>query len=299
MNFADLEAFVAVAETGSVNRAAVRLNLTQPATTRRVQNFEASLGSMPLFNRAVKPAVLTVFGSEILTLCRGVLAAVAALEASAAAGGEPSGNLKLGVAHGLGEAVLLTPLDVARQAFPRVRLQILSDWSSALIEGVRSGALDVAIGLLTAAHSLPPTVRAVALGLEQIVIVSAAKPARRPDGTPWRLRDLAGEGWYLNPPGCGCRAALTRACDRLQVDMRLAVEIFGEDLQLAMLARGSGIGLVPRRLLEHSPHRATLRILEVLDFSLAATITLIRPAAAGRFDSILDRLGETLRVDIS
>jgi DNA-binding transcriptional LysR family regulator len=298
MNFGDLEAFVAVAETGSVNRAAMRLNLTQPATTRRVQNFEASLGPMPLFNRAVKPAVLTAFGTEILAQCCRVLAAVAALEASAATGGEPCGTLKLGIAHGLGETVLLTPLDIVRQAFSRVRLQILSDWSSQLIEGVRSGALDAAIGLLTDAHSLPPTVQGIALGSEQIVIVSAAKPMQHPDGTPWRLRDLASEGWFLNPPGCGCRAALTRACNRLQVDMQLAVEVFGEELQLAMLARGGGLGLVPRRQLEQSPHRATLRVLDVLDFSLAATITLMRPAVSGRFDGLLDRLVQKLRIDL-
>ena len=48
MNLQDIEAFVAVAEAGSVNRAAARLNLTQPATTRRIQNFEAALGGAPL-----------------------------------------------------------------------------------------------------------------------------------------------------------------------------------------------------------------------------------------------------------
>src|SRR3954466_10916709 len=47
MNLQDIEAFVAVAEAGSVNRAALRLNLTQPATTRRVQNFEAAIGHAP------------------------------------------------------------------------------------------------------------------------------------------------------------------------------------------------------------------------------------------------------------
>ena len=44
MNLGDLRAFVAVAETGSVNRAAAKLNLTQPAVTRRVQSFEATIG---------------------------------------------------------------------------------------------------------------------------------------------------------------------------------------------------------------------------------------------------------------
>src|SRR5258708_37023107 len=70
MNLQDVEAFVAVAEAGSVNRAAARLNLTQPATTRRIQNFEAAIGGAPLFNRAVKPAALTSLGSHLLERCR-------------------------------------------------------------------------------------------------------------------------------------------------------------------------------------------------------------------------------------
>ncbi|WP_164212842.1 helix-turn-helix domain-containing protein, partial [Stenotrophomonas maltophilia] len=72
MNLQDIEAFVAVAEAGSVNRAAIRLNLTQPATTRRIQNFEAAIGDAPLFNRAVKPAALTSLGTHVLEHCRRV-----------------------------------------------------------------------------------------------------------------------------------------------------------------------------------------------------------------------------------
>src|SRR5215831_20232647 len=83
MNLQDIEAFVAVAETGSVNRAAARLNLTQPATTRRIQNFEAAIGATSLFGRSIKPAVLTSLGSHVLEQCRRVLAAVAELEACA------------------------------------------------------------------------------------------------------------------------------------------------------------------------------------------------------------------------
>src|SRR4051794_32880817 len=108
MNLPDIEAFVAVAETGSVNRAAARLNLTQPATTRRIQNFEAAIGEAPLFNRAVKPALLTALGSHVLERCRRVLAAVAELEACATSAGDPAGDLKTGIAHGLGEMVLTT-----------------------------------------------------------------------------------------------------------------------------------------------------------------------------------------------
>jgi DNA-binding transcriptional LysR family regulator len=117
MNLQDIEAFVAVAETGSVNRAAVRLNLTQPATTRRIQNFEAAIGDTPLFNRAVKPAALTSLGSHVLEHCRRVLTAVAELEACTTKAADPAGDLKAGVAHGLGEIVLTTPLDALRRTF--------------------------------------------------------------------------------------------------------------------------------------------------------------------------------------
>jgi DNA-binding transcriptional LysR family regulator len=163
MNLQDIEAFVAVAETGSVNRAAVRLNLTQPATTRRIQNFEAAIGDTPLFNRAVKPAALTSLGSHVLEHCRRVLTAVAELEACTTKAADPAGNLKAGVAHGLGEIVLTTPLDPLRQTFPRIKLQVTSNWSTDLIEGVRSGALDCAVGLLTDAHTVPVGLTRVAL----------------------------------------------------------------------------------------------------------------------------------------
>src|SRR4051812_49891249 len=59
MNLQDIEAFIALAETGSINRAALRLHLTQPATTRRVQNFESALGGVALLDRRAKPPILT------------------------------------------------------------------------------------------------------------------------------------------------------------------------------------------------------------------------------------------------
>lgn len=299
MNLQDIEAFVAVAETGSVNRAAVRLNLTQPATTRRIQNFEAEIGDTPLFNRAVKPAILTALGSHVLEHCRRVLTAVAELEACTAKATDPAGDLKVGVAHGLGEMVLLTPLDSLRQTFPRIRLQVSSNWTTNLIEDVRSGALDCAVGLLTDAHTVPAGLARIPLGSEQVVVVAASRMQTRRRRNPWRLRDLAGENWFLNPPGCGCRAALVKALDRLQQPIHIAAEVFGEDLQLSLLAHGGGLGLVPRRQFERSPHRRELRILDVADFTLPTTVALIRNAARGRFDFAIELLAGEMKAKLA
>jgi DNA-binding transcriptional LysR family regulator len=299
MNLQDIEAFVAAAEAGSVNRAAARLNLTQPATTRRIQNFEAAIGGAPLFNRAVKPATLTSLGSHVLERCRRVLTAVAELEACTAKAADPAGDLKAGVAHGLGEMVMTSPLDALRRTFPRIRLQIGSNWSTDLIEDVRSGGLDCAVGLLTEAHTIPAGLTAIALGAEQVVIVAPAKLPAKPGRQPWRLRDLADKDWFLNPPGCGCRTALVRAFDRLQLPLHIAAEVFGEDLQLSLLIQSGGLGLVPRRLFEHSPHRQALQILNVPDFVLPATVTLIRSVTAGRFDPVIALLAHELETRLA
>lgn len=297
MNIRDIQAFVAVAETGSVNRAALRLNLTQPATTRRIQNFEATLNGEPLFDRSVKPAILTAHGNQVLEHCRRVLVAAAELEACAAGAANPAGDLRLGLAHGLGEMVLTAPLDAVRRSFPRIRMQASSSWSSELIEAVRGGAIDCAVGLLTDAHMVAASVRRLSLGAERVVVVApSSRASTRRDGSAWRLRDLAEEGWLLNPRGCGCRAALERAFDRNNLPLRIAAEVFGEDLQMSLLAHSGGLALVPRRQLERSPHRTALRGLDMADFQISATVTLIRNPVPGRFDPAIDLLAKELTI---
>ena len=291
VNLQDLQAFVAVAETGSVNRAALRLHLTQPATTRRLQNFEAALGGAALLDRSAKPPVLTPTGRRVLEHCRRVLQSVAELAASASHAAQPAGDLRIGVAHGLGEVVLGSPLDRLRRSFPDVQLRVSSNWTRQLIEEIRSRALDCAIGLVTAEHTVPPGVQVVPLGSESIVVV-AAKDAKPRDTSKrrLRLRDLAGEGWILNPAGCGCRAALERAFDRAQASMRLTAEVFGEDLQLFMIARSAGLGIVPRRQFDHSPHRPRLRIVKVTDFTLHATIAMLHGPSLGNLSVVVEQL---------
>lgn len=295
MNIGDIEAFVAVAETGSVNRAAIRLHITQPAATRRIQNFENAMGAGALLNRSVKPAVLTSLGLHVLEKSRRVLAALAELEGCAQKVTDPSGDLKLGVAHGLGEMVLTTPLDMLRRTFPRIKLQVSSNWSKNLIEEVRSGELDCAVGLLTEEHTVPPGLVRFSLGSEQVVVVGPYKMGSRRGGKPWRLRDLADKGWFLNPRGCGCRAALVRCLEQMQLPINIAAEVFGEDLQLSLLAPSGGLSLVPRRQFEQSPNRRSLTILDVSDFILPATVTLVRNTFPGRFDVAIELLVNELK----
>lgn len=294
-NLPEIEAFVAVAETGSVNRAAARLNLTQPATTRRIQNFECAIGSTPLFDRTVKPAILTAFGIHVLEHCRRVLAAVAELQACGGPREDISGALKAGIAFGLEETLLSSPFNMLRRTFGKLKLEVTSDWSKELIEDVQTGALDCAIGLLIPNHTGSLHLLQTPIGTERILVVTKADQRDIARKQSYRLSDLSRQPWFLNPVGCGCRAALLNTLDRLELPIQIAAEVFGEDLQLSLLAQSGGLALAPQRQFENSPYREALRVLDVSDFDLCATISLMRPLIAGRFNTALDLMIEELQ----
>lgn len=266
MEFDDIRAFVAVAEARSVSRAARELHLTQPAVSRRVQRLESSLGVV-LCDRRRRPFTLTAAGQAALERCRRVLHAVRDVR-SATGDGLPAREIRVGVAHALTEVTLTEPVDRLRRAFPRISLSLGTGWSHDLLERVRAGALDAAVILLPEGERLPAGLEATRLGRERLVVVEPRRGAR---GTRRAgLAALDGRGWVLNPEGCAARAMLERALHAARVRMRVAVETYTYELQLALVARHRGFGLVPARILARSPLRPRLRVRHVrgLDFPL-------------------------------
>ena len=65
MELRELRAFIAVAEELNFNRAAERLNMTQPPLTRLIRRLEHSLG-VELFERTTRKVALTKAGNRLL-----------------------------------------------------------------------------------------------------------------------------------------------------------------------------------------------------------------------------------------
>ena len=278
MNTRDIEAFVAVVETGSIVAASARLNLTQPGVTRRIQNLEQTLGTELLFRQS-KPLKPTPAGREAYELGRRVLRSVTDLVDGVAPDGEISGEFRLGLTPLLAETALGMPIDQLRAGFPKLSLRISTGWSPALLTQVDQSRID-AVAIFLAEGAAPPSHLACeALGSVEATVVAARRMELPKHAT---LRTLAAHPWVLNPDGCGIRNAVRLACETARLRFEVAGEALGPDLQLSLVARGLGIGLATRKALETSPYRAELQAVEVADFKPMLHAWLLHRPPAGR-----------------
>ena len=290
MELDDVLAFVSVADTGSVSLAARNLNVTQSAVTRRLQRLETSLGAK-LLDRRTRPISLSTAGRAALDRCRRLLNDVQEVRAATANGHLPVGEIRIGVAHALNEVTLTKPVAEVGRMFPNLALRLATGWSRDLLERVRVGSVDAAVILLPEGENLPSGVAGKEIGKDRLVVVGGRAKGRPRAG---RLRDLAGMQWILNPEGCAARAGLRRLLLQANVDMVVAVESYNYELQLALVAQGRGLSLVPEHILKRSRFRPQLQRLRIsgLDFPLTVWMVFREPFTG--FEPVIAELSRVL-----
>ncbi|HEX2012353.1 MAG TPA: LysR family transcriptional regulator [Roseateles sp.] len=278
MKLEDIVAFVAVVRAQSLSQAAKDLGLTQPAITRRVQNLEESLG-VELLDRNTKPPRPNATGRLVLDQCRAVLEDMDRLRELVASDAEPSGDLRLGLTQGIGELALPGLLDMLAEPYPELRPQLVTGWGGQLLERLAADELDAAVAWLPEEALLPKKVGGRRLDATRLVVVA---PADEPLRRSYRLADLRERGWILNPDGCGFRTGLRRALSAQGLPLHVRLDTNGRELQLDLVARGHGLGLVPLPLLERSAHRERLAVVPVSDFKPRLALWLLHAPQPGR-----------------
>ncbi len=121
-----LRTLVAIVETQSLSRAAVRLHLTQPAVSHQVKALEDLYG-LPLFERKTVPLRVTPAGQRLLLLARALEQQVGEAERdlSRIAGGR-TGQLRIAVECHSCFDWLMPSMDAFRERWPEVELDLVS-----------------------------------------------------------------------------------------------------------------------------------------------------------------------------
>ena len=145
MELRHLRYFLAVAEALNFTKAAGILRVAQPALSRRVQDLEDEIG-VDLLKRSPRGVTLTAEGKLFLEKTRHLLklAEESVEQVRALARGE-EGELHMGYAPAPTVEILPPALAAFQKAFPRVRLLLHDLSEQELIDGLRSGRLELAL----------------------------------------------------------------------------------------------------------------------------------------------------------
>ncbi len=226
-----LRALIAIADRGTISRAATALHLSQPAVSRTLAQLEDHMG-VRLVDRSTHHLALTDDGIALLAKAR---VAVGVVDDALDAQRLHRWPLRLGHTWAaLGERT--TPL-LRRweRRFPRTPLELHRvDERTA---GLSTGAVDVAV----LRGDVPPA------GLEHRLLTTEPRVAAVPADLPLsrrrslRLRDLSEKTLVLNTVSGTTRLDLWPEGSRPSA----TVEVSNTDDWLATIAAGRGIGVTP------------------------------------------------------
>lgn len=239
-----VRSFIAVADEGHFARAAERLNITQPALSRQMQQLEREIGTA-LFTRVGRAARLTVAGTVFLDHARRLLASAEGAAVAARRAGEGVvGHLAVGFVSPATYTVLPAAFRAFRERAPDVALELRQLSSGAQAEALRNREIDV--GLL---H--PPVEGAPLLGLRVVVDQPfvAALPARHPlagEHSIWPGA-LADEPFVIFPrrTGPGLYDTILGLCQRAGFSPRVVQEAEQMQTIVSLVAAEVGVALVP------------------------------------------------------
>lgn len=162
-----LRCFVAVAEELHFSRAAERLNMTQPPLSRQIRLLEHSVG-VALLERTSRSVTLTAAGAAFLPEATRILrlAQEAAVKARRTARGE-QGSLTIGFSAASGYSLLPAVVRGIRQACPQVALNLKELVSTAQVEALNAGEID--LGLMRP-HTINSELESILMVTESLML---------------------------------------------------------------------------------------------------------------------------------
>jgi DNA-binding transcriptional LysR family regulator len=190
-DLSELRGFCVAADLGSLGRAAVRLHVSQPSLSKRLQALEAKVGTR-LLDRSSKGVVLTPAGRRLYRHARPLLDAADQV-AEVMLGIRHAGTVvRLAASHSATEAFvaqLLAGLNEGRQ----IAVELVTANSQVVRALVSDGRADIGIAASRPEHTPNPGVRETELVDDAIVCAV-------PPGHPWALRPTVSRRRFLATP---------------------------------------------------------------------------------------------------
>lgn len=281
MDLKQLEYFVRVAELGSFTRAAIALDVAQPALSRQVRLLEVEL-RQNLLTRNGRGAVPTDAGRLLLAHGRGILhQVVRAREELGRVRGALAGRVAVGLPSSLAR-VLTVPLTRAfRQQMPDATISISEGLSVAMQESLVNGRLDIAVLY----NAQPSSEIEIAPLLEEELVLVQARPPGLPEDPapgPTTLQAVSQLPLVIPTRPNAIRMHVESEMANIGCRLKIALEIDGVSAILDLVADGAGCAVLSRNAVANSvkPSAFSVRAIHepVLRTKVSLATSSLRPA---------------------
>ncbi|SIT49419.1 Transcriptional regulator, LysR family [Paraburkholderia piptadeniae] len=273
MDIKQLRALLAVAETGSVTRAAEALHIVQPAVSRQLKLLEEDVG-IALFERGRYGMELTESG-EILAqhARRALLELDRARSEIQPSNAQISGIVTVGLLPSTSDLLAGPLLDEVKNQHPAVNLRISVGYAGYLRDWLESGEVDAA---LLYNPKATPTIQVQPL-LEESLCVVGPWSAQLSSDRSIALADLAAWPLILPSAGHGIRNLLEQACPGTGMKLNVVAETNSMNVQKNLVVRGHGYTILPSIAVTEDVARKQLGASPLSDQELQRTIVLALP----------------------
>ncbi|GHF36180.1 LysR family transcriptional regulator [Streptomyces mashuensis] len=247
LDLSRLRALYAVSVHGSVSAAATALGYTPSAVSQAISKLERETRTT-LLERRGRGVALTDAAEHLAATARDVLGLVERAETELEERrGQPAGQLHIGAFPSAARGLLPPVLAALARAHPGVDARLSEIEPHVSVDLVAQGVLDLAVAFEWDTEPLPAPD-----GLERAPAGEDTCDLLVPAGHPLAARDrlspadLAHERWIHQPPGSVCHDWLVRTLRTAGSEPLLAHQAAENHTQVALVAAGLGIALMPR-----------------------------------------------------
>jgi LysR family nitrogen assimilation transcriptional regulator len=297
MDLKQLEYFVRVAELGSFTRAALALDIAQPALSRQVRLLEVEL-RQNLLIRNGRGAIPTEAGKLLLAHGRGILHQVErAKEEIGRVRGALAGRVAVGLPTSLARVLTVPLIRAFRTELPDATLSISEGLSVPMQESLISGRLDIAV-LYNAQAA--PELEITPLLEEELLLVQCRSPglAEDPPPGPIMLRELALLPMVIPTRPNAIRMHVESELANIGCRLNIALEIDGVSAILDLVADGAGSAVLSRNAVAGSNRPSAFWVRTITAPGLRTKVSMatssLRPATLTQ-QTTLKLLYQTIR----
>ncbi|WP_322045209.1 LysR substrate-binding domain-containing protein [Paraburkholderia sp. J67] len=275
MDIKQLRALLAVAETGSVTRAAQTLHIVQPAVSRQLKLLEEDIGT-PMFERGRYGMALTEAGEILVDHARRALQELDRARAEIHPDdAQISGDVTIGLLPSAAGLLAGPLVSAVRDRYPAIRLRIAVGYAGHLQKWLDSGEVDAA--LLYNPKDTPATEIQVLLE-ETLCLIKP--PSNEPDPAhSVNFTDLAGQPMIMTSAPHGIRSLLEQACREANITFDVVAETNSMEVQKTLVAQGHGFTVLPAIAVMDDVARGQLRTVELRHPRLLRRIVLALPTS--------------------